>query len=131
MKRALTLILVIVMVCSFAACGEKGNPIVAYMEKNGDDLLETMEDSFATSSGMTCTSDWEVKGNGLIVNININELEDLDDEVKNLMQEAYDSMGSYFDGTLKMMQKDIPELEYFTLNVCEKDGDLIATIKMN
>lgn len=138
MKKALSLILVLVMICSFAACGNKNNStpdknpaIVEYLEKNGDDLIAVMESSFATSSGMTCESDIEVIGNGFVVSIKINELQDVPEETKELMQDTYDSMGSAFDSTLEQMQKELPELEYWTIKVCEKDGDVLATIRID
>ncbi len=137
MKKVLALVLALVMILSLAACGSKKstdgrNPaIVSFMEKSGDQVISAMESSFATSSGMTCTSDWEVEGDGLILSININELEDLSQDVKDQMQDAYDSLGDMFDGALETMQKDIPELDYCKVLVCEKDGDVIATILLD
>ena len=138
MKKALSLILVLVMICSFAACGNKNNStpdknpaIVEFLEKNGDDFIAAMESSFATSSGMTCESDVEVIGNGFVVSIKINELQDVPEETKELMQDTYDSMSSMFDGALEEMQKELPELEYWTIKVCEKDGDVLATIRID
>lgn len=137
MKKALSLILVLVMICSFAACGNKNNStpdknpaIVEYMEKNGDQLLSAWESMFE-ASGMTCNSSWTVKGNGLIVDIRINELDDLDDEMKEQMEAGFSALESTFDGSLKDIQKDIPELEYFTMNFCEKDGDILGSVTID
>ncbi len=102
--------------------------IKEFIEENEDELLGAMEESFATSSGMTCTSSIEVEGNGFIIKININELDNIDAETKQTMKEAYDSMGSTFDGLLDNMKTELPELEYFEIDVCEKDGDLLAPI---
>ena len=44
------------------------------------------------------------------------------------MKEAYDSMSSVFESSLELMQKDLPELEYYQVDVCEEDGDLLASI---
>ncbi len=137
MKKVFAIFLVLIMICSFAACGNKGNAntddgrnpaIVAYMEKNSDELIEGMEASFAGSSGMTCKSSWAVDGNDIILTIKINELDDLDDDTKDLMQETFDSMDAAFDPALESIQKEVPEVESLTLKVCEKDGDVIATI---
>lgn len=138
MKKALSLILVLVMICSFAACGNKSNStpdknpaIVEFIEENEDSIKSMMETSFASSSGMTCRTEIEVIGNGFVVSVMINELQDVPDETKELMQETYDSMGAVFDSTLEQMQSELPELEYWTIKVCEKDGDVLATIRID
>ena len=102
--------------------------MLEYVEEQGDTFLSAMESSFATSSGMTCESDMEVVGNGFVVTIKINELDELPEETKKAMQDAYDALDESFDESLEMMQTELPELEYYEVNVCEKDGDLIATI---
>ena len=132
MKKLFAILLVAVMMLSLVACGsDEPNPaIVKYMNENGAALIESMEQSFATSSGMTCTSSYEVIGNGFVINVNINELEDLPDETKELMQKTYDAMGGAFDALLPAMQTELPELEYFAININEKDGDLVATIRI-
>ena len=108
---------------------EEPNPVIAaYIEENADVLLEAMEASFATSSGMTCTSDIWVEGNGFVIQININEFDNIDEETKNTLQEIYDGMNENFVSSLEQMQVDLPELEYFMVLVCEVDGDMLAYI---
>ena len=102
--------------------------IEEYLDKNKDVLISSMESSFAGSSGMTCTSDVWVEGMGIVIAININEFDNMDDATKQLMQEAYDTMGATFDSALATMQQELPELEYFEVRVCEVDGDLLATV---
>jgi len=137
MKKFIALLLVLVLGLSLIACATTNAPaetkaknaeIVEYVEKNKAELLSTMEESFATSSGMTCTSDIKVEGMGFVFTIKINELEGLDDAMKALMQEIYDGMGDVFDQSLTLFQKDLPSLEYYQVLVCEKDGDVVATI---
>ena len=136
MKKVLSLILVAVLCLSLVACGGKKqensgpNPaVVEYVNENKSVLLESMEESFATSSGMTCTSDIEVIGSGIVISININELDNIPKETKDLMQEVYDAMSGTFEGMLSDLQKEIPEVTFMQINVCEKDGDVLATIK--
>ena len=136
MKKVLSLILVAVLCLSLVACGGKKqessgpNPaVVEYVNENKSVLLESMEESFATSSGMTCTSDIEVIGSGIVISININELDNIPRETKDLMQEVYDAMSGTFEGMLSDLQKEIPEVTFMQINVCEKDGDVLATIK--
>ena len=138
MKKIIALILALVLAMSLVACGSSNADtpapnadnatISAYVTANKSDLLATMEESFATSSGMTCTSDIYVEGMGFVVTININELDDVDTATKALLQETYDSMDYLFDSALDTMREDLPEIEYFQVLVCEADGDLLATI---
>lgn len=141
MKRALALILALVLCLALVACGneekeEAGNPttganstIVAFMKENGDAFLENLESGFKVS-GMTCKSSYQVVGNGLVVTICVNELNNVDSATKDAMQEAYTAMASTFDQALKMLQQEITELESLTIRVCEKDGDLLADLKV-
>lgn len=138
MKKVLSLILVAVLCLSLVACGgntpddskPKNDPeVVAYVEEYGDVMLESMESSFATSSGMTCKSTIEAVGSGIVISININELEDVPQETKDAMQSAYDQMSSTFEGLLQQLQQEVPEVTYLKISVCEKDGDVLAVIK--
>ena len=87
-----------------------------------------MEQAFAKSSGMTCDSSIKVEGMGFIIKININELEDVDSSIKAQLQSTYDSMSSTFEPLLEQMQTELAELEYFEIDVCDKNGDLLATV---
>lgn len=137
MKKVLALILALVMCLALVACGDSSekketegkSELEKYMEKNSDEFLDSIEEGFATS-GMTCNSSYEVVGDGLVVSIRINELEDLPEETKQQMQEAYDASASEMEEALEMLQEEVPELEYMTIRICEKDGDLLAEITL-
>ena len=135
MKKILTLMLALFLCFSFVACDKdsdnsSGNDsIVQYVEEYGDELLESLESSFATASGLTCTSSIKVVGTGFVINININELSDVSDEQKEQLQQNYDMMSSTFDGMLEDLQAELPALTYFTINVCDKAGNVLATIE--
>ena len=133
MKKIFAIALVLVMMLSLVACGNdsKSDKVKAYVEDNKAVLLSSMEQSFASSSGMTCTSSIRVDGCGIVIDININELDGLGDAEKKLMQEIYDSLDAQFDLAFDQMQKELPELEFFTVNVNEGDGDNIAVVKMD
>lgn len=102
--------------------------IEAYVAANKAALLSTMEQSFATSSGMTCTSDIAVIDNGIVIDININELENVEQAVKDQLQSTYDTMDATFEELLAQLQTELPEVEYLTININEKNGTLIASI---
>ena len=133
MKKIFAIALVLVMMLSLVACGNdsKSDKVKAYVEDNKAVLLSGMEQSFASSSGMTCTSSIRVDGCGIVIDININELDGLGDAEKKLMQEIYDSLDAQFDMAFDQMQQELPELEFFTVNVNEGDGDNIAVVKMD
>lgn len=129
MKKVITLFLALVMCCSLMACGQSDSDIVAdYVDEHGSELIEGLESSFSGSSGLTCESSIKAKGCGFILDIDINELVDVDDETKELLQSTYDDMNGTFEDALKKMQKDLPELEYFTVNVCDRDGEVLAVV---
>ena len=139
MKKIIALTLALVLALGLIACGSatsqppaetkaKNADIVAYVEKNKETLLSAMEQSFATSSGMTCTSDIKVEGMGFVISININELDEIDDATKAVLQQTYDAMGDTFNASLDTMKTELASLEYYQVLVCEKDGDVLATI---
>jgi len=110
----------------FSSAAEKA--VADYVEKNGDEFVAEIEEVFVTASGMTCTSSIEAEGTGFVVNINIDGLNYIPEENAQQMQQAYDSMASDFDVMLMEMQKEIPELTYFVINICEEYGDVLAVI---
>lgn len=134
MKKIIALLLSLMLVFSLAACGGSdkadvdNSKIKEYVAENKADLLSSMEQSFAASAGLSCDSDIEVKGMGFVISINIHGLDNVPAEQKAQMKEAYDSMSSVFESSLELMQKDLPELEYYQVDVCEEDGDLLASI---
>ena len=132
MKKVFAFVLVVALCLSMAACsaigGKDNSAIVEYVEENERELISGMETAFATSSGMSCDSSIKVEGMGFVITIKIDGFNDIADEIKDSMQTAYDAMGSTFDGMLGDMQKELADLEYFEIVVCEEDGDKLATI---
>ena len=133
MIKLLAILLSVVMMFS-SGTGEKAlspeeQKVADYVEENEKELLDSMEEGFATSSGMTCTSSIKPEGRGFIIQLNINELEDVSGETRTVLQETYDGMQGTFDSLLADMQTELPELQYFQILVCEKDGDILAKIE--
>lgn len=134
MKKIIALLLSLMLVFSLAACGGSdkadvdNSKIKEYVAEHKSELTASMEQSFAASAGLSCDSDIEVKGMGFVISINIHGLDDVPAEQKAQMKEAYDGMSSLFESSLELMQKDLPELEYYQVDVCEEDGDLLASI---
>ena len=133
MKKVLALVFVLVMCFSFVACekaaeGTDNPAIVKYVDENRAELLSTMETSFAGASGMSCESNIYVEGDGFVIDIDINGMSNVDDATKELLQETYDTMDDTFDLLLANIQKELPECEYFTINVCDENGEVLAVI---
>jgi len=105
------------------------NAVAEWVEENEDDMLAAMEQSFAGSSGMTCTSSIKVSGNGFTINININELTNVTADQKKQLQDTYDAMDGQFEALLDNAQRELPELEYINYNVCDKYGNVLAVIR--
>lgn len=100
----------------------------SYIDMGGDDLLKVMEESFAGTSGMTCTSAIEAVDSGLLLTININELENVGEETKTLLQQTFGAMEGSFDPMLKELQEAVPGTKHLTLKICDKDGNELVTI---
>lgn len=126
MKKALSIIAVLVLCLSIVACSS-GNEVENYINDHKTELITSFESSFE-GSGATCETDVRAEGNTMVFDVRINEFDNLDDATKTLLQQTYDGMSSVFDSALKEMQKELPELEGLTINVCEKDGDVAAVI---
>ena len=100
----------------------------AWLLLNKSTLQRSMEQSFATSAGMTCTSDIELVGTGLVITININELADVSQETKDQLQTGYNSLSAEFEGLLAQLQTEIPQLTSLTIVVGDKDGNPLASL---
>ena len=100
-----------------------------YVEEHHDKLVEEFEYGFE-SSGLTCDTEIRAEGNGIIFDICVHDFENYTAEQKRLTQQAYDGMSESFEPSLKSIQREIPEVEYLILNICEKDGDFIAAINV-
>ena len=142
MKKVLSLILVLVMLCSFAACstpetnGPSEDPnaakyakVSAWVEENRALLVQTFEASFTDSAnGLTCSASVTTSMDGFIIDVKINEFDNITDDIKSQLQGVYDALNPTFETLLGEMKKEIAELGFFTINVREVDGDLLAVV---
>lgn len=137
LKKLGLLMFVFVMMLSFSACGgsDKDVPgttaekteVELYVEENGEELIADFE-SGLKSSGLTCESTVEGKGNEIILTTNIDQLDNLTDDQKEQMQDMFDDMNSEMKAGFSGVEKELPTLERISFNICEKDGDEVADI---
>lgn len=134
LKKVISLVVLFVMALCLTACSAPqqtpADKVASYVKNSGDALSDSFEQLFAASSDMTCVSSVKAEGTGIVIDVKINELDNMTQEQKDLMQKTYDDMGDRFDGSLVSIQRQLPEMTYMTVHVCEKDGDVIATIQM-
>lgn len=136
MKKFLSLLMVLVLSVSLIACGESesatvnadAQKVADFVSENRATLLESFESSF-TASGLSCTSSIRASGTTFVIDVNVNDLSNVDDATKAQLQSTFDSMGGTFDDALELMQKDLPQLTGFSVNVRDRDGNQLATIK--
>ena len=103
--------------------------IVSWFNANKNTLINSFESGFTnSSSGLTCNSTAKVEGMGFVITVKINELENLDAATKKNLQDTYDEMDATFEESLEMMQTELPELEYYEVIVCDKNGDKLAVV---
>lgn len=156
LKKILAFSLVIVMMISLIACSKKDDekpadtqgienvtpntptPVVPdsganskikeYIDKNGASIISSMEEGFVKSSGMTCKSTIEAKGDGVVIKFNVNELDNVPQENKNAVQANLDVSKGTLAASLSLIQQEVPEIKSLEIYLCEKDGDLIAKV---
>ena len=134
MKKGIALVLVMVLVLGLAACSKTAQTpaekVAGYVQQSGEALAKSLEELFGASSDMTCASTVKAEGTGIVIEIRIDQMDGLTQEQKELLQSTYDSMEDSFAASLEAVQKDLPEVTYLTIHVCEKDGDVAATIQI-
>ena len=144
MKRILALLLAVVMVVGLVACGNKdedkktgdnaapaNNPkIEAFVKEQGQTFVDGVAQGFS-SSGMTCKATIEAKGEGILVKICIDGVDNVPEENKTAMQENIESTATALSSSLAALKNEVPEIQFMELHLCEQDGDLLAktTIK--
>ena len=137
MKKVIAWILSCLLVLSLAACAaeppaptEPANDpdVEAYVKKYGIVITQNLAQDFAYSMDRTCTTEIKVVGTGYVVDLYIQEIQDATQEEKDQLQARYDSLNSVFLGRLEKQQEDVPTLTYFTINLRDVNGALLATI---
>ncbi len=155
MKKLLSLLLTLILSLSLSACvisldnddddkteknpisnvkpdddekDEKAEKLEKYLNENKETFLTALEKGFISNGQFTCESDLELIDYGFVVTIKINELENVDASLKASLQEGYDSMDAQFESYLITFRTEAPELEYLKFVICDKTGDVLASV---
>ena len=130
MKKLLALLLAVLMIFTFVACSSESDPsnkVEEYVETNEKSIISSVKKGIAIADS-DCTHSIVADGNGFTVNINLNGMDNLSQEDRIGYQAGYNSLQTVFDGMVAEWRKDLPDLGCVKFNICEKDGDIIATI---
>ena len=138
-KKLSCLILAVVFVFCFAACSDNNvstdsvnDPqLEKLIETDGDAFEKNFEDSFSSSSGgLTCDCKLSVDGTKLVVDCLVEDIDDVPEETKAEMQTAYDAAKGELSEAFKPIKDEAPALTEVVMNICEEDGDVIASVNM-
>ncbi len=138
-KRIGALVLIIILVFSFSACSnvkeqitdltEKQTELEKYVEEHGNEFIDNFKQGFETS-GINCEATVEANGNILVMSVNITELNDVPEDVKEIIQASLDESKSTLAPSFAEIKKTVPSLESVNVNFNEEDGDPIAKIEV-
>ena len=140
-KGLLCLILAVVFVLCFAACGDNGSTntngsgndpqLEKFVESEEASLKKSFEDIItSTSGGLNCECKLSVDGTKLTADCLVEGIDDVPSETKDEMQKAYEATKTELSEAFKPIKDGAPNLSEVILNICESDGDLIAAINI-
>lgn len=140
LKRISCLALVVLLVLSFAACtknNESSNTsfvendpgLEKLVNEQGDSFEALFEESFSsTSGGLECDCKLSVKGTTLVLDNLVENINDVPEETKEEMQAAYEEAKDELAEGFKPIKTEAPGMSEVIFNVCEEDGDVIASV---
>lgn len=100
-----------------------------YVELYGETFLEGVEEGLA-STGYTCTSSIKAEGNGVVVQMNVNEFTDFSDAQKAELKATYESeaLQASWEASFSTIQAVAPEVEFMKIVICDGNGSVIAEV---
>ncbi|MBR5479746.1 MAG: hypothetical protein IKU84_06170 [Clostridia bacterium] len=127
-KRIFALTLALLLLVS---CGGKTDVERHFYGEDGERFLKGLTASFTNNgANFTCKSKLKVVNDGVVVTFLIDGYDAVGDDFKASMQESFDSLREDFEAELAAMRQDVPGITSYTINVCEADGDAIASISV-
>ncbi len=96
-----------------------------------DDFLDGMKMGFEQSAGgLECDCTMRVEGTTIIIECLIDGINNIPAENKAQMQEIYDGMNDTMKVAFTPFKEEAPNLSDVIVNVCEEDGDILASIHL-
>ena len=126
MKKFIAILLAMVLVVGLVACSKEAK-VEKFVKEHGKEFSDGVAQGFS-SSGMTCRATMEAKGEGVVVKIMIDQFDDLDAETKALAQASMNSASATLKQSLTAIQNEEEAVQFMEVQMCEKDGDLIASV---
>ncbi len=104
--------------------------VAAYVEENYDEICTSFETGFSNSD-LSCEATVRAEGANIILDVKINSVDNLSEEEKQVLQTSLDNTKATLQDDLSTLKEEIPGLDSVILNICEEDGDFIATITLS
>lgn len=104
--------------------------VATYVEENREELCRSFENGFS-SSGLSCEATVRAEGTNIILDAKINSINNLNEEEKQAIQTSLDNTKATLQDSFSTVKEEIPGLDSMILNICEADGDLLATVTLS
>ena len=126
MKKIICVLLTALFVFALVSCST-GNAVKDYVMKNGKAIARMMEIGFDGMGECKVSSD----KNDIVVDFLITGTDNASDEFKEQIKEVYESLIPQMRESFAPIKNELPELENVIYNVCEEDGDVMCTVKID
>ncbi len=107
------------------------NKVASYVANNGKSLEADFESQFYDKTAMTCDCKISADGTRVVVNCNITGFNDLDETETTKIKILASSMKPTAKSIITDISNIEPEITGVDFNICEEDGDAIATVSVN
>jgi len=126
MKKIICLLLAALFVFCAVSCSDK-DPVKEYVDKNGAVIARMMEMGFDDLGSCEVTAD----GRNIVVSFYLTGVDNASSEFKEMICQAYESLIPQMRQTFEPVKKELPELENMIYNVCEEDGEIMCSVKID
>ena len=113
----------------FESKTEDMTEVEKFVAEYGEEFISAFESGFI-QSGLTGKTVITGRGNDIIVELRIDNVDGVTDEVKAMLQAEYDSQEAELKAQFDGIEEELPSLEKMIFNICEQDGDLLAIIEL-
>lgn len=99
------------------------------VEVYGDTFAEGFKEGFE-GSGLTCDVKVSAKGNNMVLDINIHQLENLTSELRKEAESVFSAEKKALEEAMGEIKTVIPSMDKLILNIRENNGTLIVSIEI-